>query len=261
MSREFMSPVRLLLRVLYGIHAWLVLTIVLLAVLVPIASLPRLAQRRRAAALGLQAITRGIWNPVVIEGLENLPDEPAIVVANHTSYIDGPLMLFALPPRFSFVVKAEAAKVPVFSLIMRRMGVKFITRYDARRGASDARQLMRALGDGQSLGFFPEGHIQRKPGLQPFRLGAFLVAAHCRAPVVPVAIRGTRRFLPRNHWWPTRSPITIRLLPAIHPNGNDRDAAIHLRNKAFEAMLAHCEEAAAQAAFPETDATARYQQG
>jgi 1-acyl-sn-glycerol-3-phosphate acyltransferase len=258
-----MSPVRLLSRMLYGIYAWLVFLVVLPSVLIPIALLPDIAQRRRAAMFGIRLIAGAIRNPIAIEGLEHLPDGPAIVAANHISYLDGPLMLFALPPRFSFVVKAEAEKVPVFSLIMRRMGVKFITRYDARRGASDARQLMRVLEGGQSLGFFPEGHIQRKPGLQAFRLGAFLIAAHCGAPVVPAVIRGTRKFMPRNYWWPTRSAITIRLLPAIHPEGSNREAAIRLRDRTFTAVLAHCEESAAAqtAARHEDPVDVRYQQG
>jgi 1-acyl-sn-glycerol-3-phosphate acyltransferase len=153
-------------------------------------------------------------------------------------------MLFALPPRFSFVVKAEAARIPVAATLLRQMGVSFVSRFDPRQGSGDARRLMRMIEDGQCLGFFPEGHIQRTPGLQPFRLGAFLIATRCGVPIVPAVIRGTRRFLPRNHWWPTRGPIDIRLLPPIQPQGNDRAAALHLRDQARAAILRHCEEPA-----------------
>jgi 1-acyl-sn-glycerol-3-phosphate acyltransferase len=196
-----------------------------------------------------------IGNPIRVEGLENLPAGAAVVVANHISYLDGPMMLLALPPRFSFVVKAEASKVPVVAMLLRRMGCTFVTRNSAREGSKDTRQLMRSLESGKSLGFFPEGHIQRTPGLQAFRLGAFLIATHCAAPVVPAVIRGTRGFMARNEWWPKHSPIHICLLPPIQPDGTDRAAAQRLRDQAYAAVLAHCEEPAATAGRQADDDT------
>lgn len=240
-----MSLPRLILRGLYGLYAWLVTAVVLPPLWCVTIGLPNLPLRRAFAAFTMRTIAGLIGNPIRVEGLHNLPAGAAIVVANHISYLDGPMMLLALPPRFSFVVKVEASKVPVVSMLLRRVGCTFVTRDSARDGSRDTRQLMRKLETGLSLGFFPEGHIQRTPGLQNFRLGAFLIAARCDTPVVPAVIRGTRGFMARDEWWPKRSPISIRLLPPLAPDGVDRAAALRLRDRAYDAILTHCEEPAA----------------
>ncbi|MGH8459757.1 MAG: lysophospholipid acyltransferase family protein, partial [Nevskiales bacterium] len=203
---------------------------------------PGLSRRRAFASFTMRTIAWLIGLPIRAEGLEHLPAGASVVVANHISYLDGPMMLLALPPRFSFVVKAEVSKVPVVAMLLRRLGCTFVTRNSAREGSKDTRQLMRKLETGLSLGFFPEGHIQRTPGLQTFRLGAFLIATHCGVPVVPAVIRGTRGFLARNEWWPKRSSIHIRLLPPVAPEGDDRATALRLRDQVYAAVLAHCEE-------------------
>lgn len=240
-----MTALRLLLHYLYGLYAWSIA-----AFLLPLGwslslIMPTLNLRRRCAGLTIRSIARLIDLPIRIEGREHLPEGASIVVANHISYMDGPMMLTVLPPRYSFVVKGGAETAPLVGTLLRRMGCTFVSRDNALQGSADTRRLMRGLRNGQALGFFPEGRIQRKPGLQPFRLGAFLIAARCDTPIVPAAIRGTREFLPRNYWWPAHSSITIQLLPAIAPDGTDRNAAIRLRDKAYTAVLAHCDEPAA----------------
>lgn len=248
-----MKPLHQLVRLLYGLYAWLVTALVLPPLWLVTICLPTLGLRRDFATFTMRTIACLIGVPIRLDGMSNLPAGASVVVANHISYLDGPMMLLALPSRFSFVVKTEASKVPVVATLLRRLGCTFVTRNSARAGSRDTRQLMRALQSGRSLGFFPEGHIQRVPGLQSFRLGAFLIAAHCGAPVVPAVIRGTRGFLARNEWWPKRNPIDIQLLPAIHPDGEDRAAALRLRDRAYAAVLAHCEEPPAAARQADAD--------
>jgi 1-acyl-sn-glycerol-3-phosphate acyltransferase len=237
-----MTLLRRLFKGFYGLYAWSVVLLLLPPLWLVSISLPGLDRRRRFASFAMQLVARCLGNPIRIEGLNNLPPGPAIVVANHISYLDGPMMLLALPPRFSFVVKVEASRVPVIAMLLRRMGCTFVSRNNAAQGSTDMRRLIRDLKAGHSLGLFPEGHIQRQPGLQPFRLGAFLIAAQCGVPVVPAVIRGTRGFLARNEWWPARSPIHIRVLPALQPEAKGRTAAERLRDAAYAAILAHCEE-------------------
>lgn len=240
-----MKPFALLIHAVYGLYAWLLASVLLTTGWILAITLPTMHLRRRTASLTIRVIAWLIRLPIRLQGEEHLPEGASIVVANHISYMDGPMMLTVLPPRYSFVVKAGAAHAPVVGTLLRRMGCTFVSRDNAVQGSADTRRLMRALRNGQALGMFPEGYIQRTPGLQQFRLGAFMIAAHCGTPIVPAAIRGTREFLPRNYWWPGRSSITIQLLPAITPDGSDREAAIRLRDKAYAAVLAHCEEPAA----------------
>jgi 1-acyl-sn-glycerol-3-phosphate acyltransferase len=243
-----MTLLRLIFGGLYGLYAWIMVLLLLPPLWLVSIALPGIAPRRHFATFTMRLIALCIGIRIRVEGLERLPPGPAIVVANHISYLDGPMMLLALPPRFSFVVKVEASRVPVIAMLLRRMGCTFVSRDNAVQGSADMRRLIRALKSGQSLGLFPEGHIQRTPGLQPFRLGAFMIAAHCDVPAVPTVIRGTRRFLARNHWWPTHSTFDIRLMSPIQPEGKGRVAAERLRDQAYAAILAHCEEPPAVAA-------------
>ena len=85
------------------------------------------------------------------------------VVANHASYLDGLVLTAALPPRFAFVIKKEMDRVPLASLLLRRIGSEFVDRHDRHRGAMDARRMLRRASEGQALVFFPEGTFSNPP--------------------------------------------------------------------------------------------------
>jgi 1-acyl-sn-glycerol-3-phosphate acyltransferase len=123
-------------------------------------------------------------------------------------------------------------------LVIRRMGVTFVNRTNAREGAAHTRMLIRRVGDGESLAIFPEGTFETHPGLLPFKKGAFLIAARAAVPVVPVGIRGSRRLLGGGRRLPRFSRIDIEILPAI-PASTD---ATVLRDASRAAVLGVCGE-------------------
>ena len=86
-----------------------------------------------------------------------LPQAPCVVVANHASYIDGIVAAAALPPDFAFVIKKEMVRVPLASLLLRRLGSAFVERFDRHKGGADTRRVWKLAATGQSLVFFPEG--------------------------------------------------------------------------------------------------------
>ena len=109
--------------------------------------------------------------------MEPLPDSACVIVANHASLLDGVILQAALPPRFGFVIKNEMQKMPIGSLLLRRLGSEFVERSDRHKGASDARRILRKAHGGEALVFFPEGTFRAEPGLGQFRSGAFAAAA------------------------------------------------------------------------------------
>jgi 1-acyl-sn-glycerol-3-phosphate acyltransferase len=141
-----------------------------------------------------------------------------VVVANHASYIDGPLLKGFLPARFSFVIKGEMRSVPVVHYLLRRGGSRFVERFAAAGSARDARQIVKAAKDGESMAFFPEGTFLEAAGVGRFRPGAFVAASRGGMPVVPVAISGTRRMLPAGAWLPRPGRLSIRILDPIGPD-------------------------------------------
>ena len=226
----------------YGTYAALVLAACILLTLPFVLLMPTLALRRACGRCGTRLALMLCFVPVRIRGLEHLPEGPCMVVSNHASYLDGPLMTAALPSRFTFVVQHGAASWPVFGRIIRGMGVTFVNRGEARTGASQTRGLIRRLQNGESLTVFPEGTFKGERGLLPFRKGAFLMAVHAGVPVVPAAIRGTRRVFGDGHWLLRWGRIEVEVFAPLAPAGDHRHAIEQLRDEARRVILEHCGE-------------------
>ena len=141
---------------------------------------------------------------MAVEGLERLPQGPCVVVANHASYIDGIVAAAALPPDFAFVIKKEMVRVPLASMLLRRLGSAFVERFDRHKGGSDARRVWKLAATGQSLVFFPEGTFDGTRQIGRFLGGAFATAERSNMPVVAMAIHGTRDVLPPGTMGPPR---------------------------------------------------------
>jgi 1-acyl-sn-glycerol-3-phosphate acyltransferase len=169
------------------------------------------------------------------------PDElprGAVVVANHSSYFDGPVLSAALPGELAFVAKRELAGQLVAGLLLRRLGTLFVERFDVDRALEDARLAGEAVTVGRRLVYFPEGTLRRQSGLMPFHLGAFVVAAEHGLPVIPVALLGTRSVLRGEQWLPRRGRIRVVVGEAIAPAGRGWEEAVRLRDRARAALLA-----------------------
>lgn len=221
--------------------AWFVVVFVIFCPLIIL--LPTLSMRRWIGRLGVKVAMAAVGQPLRVRGLEHLPREPCIVVANHASYLDGLVLTAALPARFNFVVQDGAASWPYVGLVIRRMGVIFVNRTSAREGARQTRELIRTVQGGESLAVFPEGTFRKEAGLMTFRNGAFLMAAHANVPVVPAAIRGSRRMFGEGQKLPAWSPITIEIRAPLAPRGStDRDVVNALRDDARAEVLKICGE-------------------
>ena len=225
-------------RILYGAYAITLFTAAGFGALVLVLVTPGLSRRRAIARAGSRLFLRLAGMRLEVRGLDGLPSEPCVIVANHASYLDGVVFTAALPPRFGFVIKREMAAVPLAATLLRRIGAEFVERFNRSKGASDARRLLRNAARGQSLVFFPEGTFSTQPGLLKFHAGAFITAARAHCPVVPAVVCGTRVALPPGSMLPHPATITIELLPALSASSSDSDdAADELRDRARSAIL------------------------
>ena len=228
--------------VAYSVYVWLEIGVLATASAIAAFVLPA-----RAAHVTMRKLARAaVWLSglrIHVDGLENLPRTgPAVAVANHASYVDG-LLIFALaPPRFTFAAKEAFARNRLMRRVFSRAGAFFVERFDATRGVEDTRGLVRLVAAGGAAAIFPEGTFTRSPGLAPFRMGAFVIAAEARAPVVPVAFRGSRSVLRDGEWIVRRGLVRVIVGPPIVPEGTDWAAAVRLRNAARGAILRHCGE-------------------
>lgn len=159
---------------------------------------------------------------LVITGLENLPSGGCVVVANHSSYLDGPILASALPTRFSLVIKREAENIPTVGFFLRRVDHLLVDRTNPRQAAKDAKQIVQRLADGEAVGIFAEGTFYAEPGIHAFKPGGFVAAVRSQRPVAPVVISGTRHILPEQRLTLRPGIVRIDVLPAI-------ETALHAR--------------------------------
>ena len=152
---------------------------------------------------------------VRVIGLENVPAEASIVMSNHVSNLDPPVLLPAIPGMTSVMLKKSLMKIPLLGTAMR-MG-KFVpvarghSREDAIQSVAASAEAMRA---GLHLMVFPEGTRSPDGRLLPFRKGAFFLAMETNAPIVPVVIHGTARMMSRDSLRITPGEAIVQFLPA-----------------------------------------------
>jgi 1-acyl-sn-glycerol-3-phosphate acyltransferase len=205
------------LEILYGIFTILMFMAFGLSAFVIVLLPMGVSARRYIAHAVARAFFWCVGMPIRVKDGHNLPEGPCVIVANHASYLDGPVLKAALPARFCFVIKKEVSRVPLAGLLLRRIGSEFVDRFNRHAGGMDARRLLKAADAGQALAFFPEGTFLPHPGVGKFHTGAFAIAARSALPVVPVGIRGTRRILPSGRVLPRPGAIDIHVLPALGP--------------------------------------------
>lgn len=181
--------------------------------------------------------------PIQAQGLEHLPQhEPYVVVVNHTSYLDALLLVALMPTGIKYVAKLELSRNLFCRLPMQRLGVEFVERFEAKRGVEDTTRIVQIVRQGEPVLFFPEGTFYRDPGLQPFRMGAFVVAAQAGVPVIPAAIRGTRSMLRAGQWFPYWGRLSVTVGRPIKPAGSNWASTVSLRDAARRQVLKLCGE-------------------
>ncbi len=175
-------------------------------------------------------------------GREHLPAGPAILVANHASYIDPVVLLAVLPPEVRFAIKGECRDYAVFGKLMQRNDHVLLDRFSVERTLRGLGELADRLAQGQQIVIFPEGTFSREVGLRPFKLGAFRLACEAGVPVVPVVLRGTRAALRDGNYLPRRASIDVELCPPIAPEGATLADFVRLRDRVADAIAARCGE-------------------
>jgi 1-acyl-sn-glycerol-3-phosphate acyltransferase len=168
----------------------------------------------------LYVTLRWLIRPVVqrlfrvhVEGLENIPAQgPFLLVSNHLSYLDSPLIFAVLPPVMTALAAEKYEHHLIFGPMLRVAGAIFIRRGEADRAA--IQQVMAVLEDGRPLAMAIEGTRSRTGSLGAGKPGAAYFATRANVPLVLAAISGTERV--RQDWLRLRRPeVRIRFAPPL----------------------------------------------
>lgn len=138
---------------------------------------------------------------------------PVLLVANHASILDPPLVGGVVPRPVSFLAKAELFRIPLFGALIRRLNARPV-----RRGGGDAsalRDALRLLKEDRALLIFPEGTRGAEGTVRPFKAGAGMLAVMSEAPVVPVLIQGSGNAWPKGRTLPRPGKVTVTFGPPL----------------------------------------------
>ena len=147
-------------------------------------------------------------------GAEHVPAAgPVLLVANHVSVLDPPLIGGASARQLTFLAKAELFRVPLFGRLLRRLGAHPLRREGGDAGA--LRAALRVLKNGGAMLVFPEGTRGKEGILGPAKPGAGMLAVLAGAPVIPVYVNGSGRAWPRGRRFPRPAKVTVTFGPPL----------------------------------------------
>jgi 1-acyl-sn-glycerol-3-phosphate acyltransferase len=147
------------------------------------------------------------------------PRHPYVVVANHQSMADIPLISH-VPWEMKWVGKIELFRLPVVGLMMKLANDIPVDREDRRSGAKMILRCLKVLEQKCSVMFFPEGTRSPDALLGRFNEGAFHIAIKAQVPVLPLVIEGSHACLPKKSWkFGAPATILLKILEPVDTRG------------------------------------------
>jgi len=234
LSRLLWFPVNVLQAVLAALWTagWITVALAVCAVL-----------RRPGPGL---ALARRVWAPGIllfgpvrlrVEGRERLdPSRSYFFAANHQSWVDIAALFVALPMPVLFLAKRELARIPFLGRFIENMGMVFVDRADRKESVRTVSQAAERLREGWSILSFPEGTRSPDSRVQRFKTATFAAALEAGVPVVPVALEGPARILPRDGFHVRPGVIHLKIGEPIPTDGRTRDDRAEIARQAQAAV-------------------------
>ncbi len=145
----------------------------------------------------LLKLTKTDVHPINLDQLAKISNQPLIIVANHESWMDIPLLAGYLPIRFCFLAKESLFRIPLVGMILKSAGYISVTNNDTKKAQALFKRSHQVLKEYDSILIFTEGtRSLPHQEILPFKSGAFILALRSRATLLPVIIYGTKNIIP-----------------------------------------------------------------
>jgi len=177
-------------------------------------------------------------NPFVKKQIQNPGNvdfnKPAIIIANHTSFLDI-LALGTLHPDIVFLVNDWVYNSPIFGRIVRMVGA-----YPVSSGLDDGLEHLKSkIDQGYSIAIFPEGTRSMTHEIKRFHKGAFYLAQSFNLDIIPVILHGNAQVLPKGAFAIRDGVMTMKVLPRITPGSEDYGTDHRTASKKIKALFCH----------------------
>ena len=180
---------------------------------------------------------------VHVNGLENLNvDGSCILMPNHQSNFDIPVLLGCLPIQFRWLAKAELFKIPIFGRGMRGCGYISIDRSNRKSAFQSLAEAAVKIRNGVSVLIFPEGTRSWDGKILPFKKGGFVLSVDAGVPIVPIVIFNTWSIMPKGRLRIRTQSVRMDILTPIPTSGFTRETKDDLMNSVRETICNAFEE-------------------
>jgi 1-acyl-sn-glycerol-3-phosphate acyltransferase len=173
---------------------------------------------------------------VVRKGLDHItPKKSYIVICNHQSNLDIPVLVANLPLLVTFIAKKELFKIPFFGWGLKGAGMIKVDRSNTKQAIDSLKKAEKNIIDNKlSVIAFPEGTRSHDGEIHPFKKGPFIFAMNTGIPILPVSLKGTFNILPREKLLLKKGDVILQIYTPIEVKNysfQDRNALIkHVQN-------------------------------
>jgi len=194
-------------------------------------------------------VIAGVWSRALlhigrvgvrVEGLEHLPQGPAVYAANHASALDIPILFGHVPVDFRMIHKLSIYFIPFLGQAVwagRHIGIDRRNAFRARRSLADAARRIR---EGTSVVVYPEGTRSPDGTVRRFKRGSFGLALEAGVPVVPISLVGVKEVAPRGLFSLVPGTVGVRVHAPVPVTGRGPGAAEALAEEVRQIVAAGC---------------------
>lgn len=187
----------------------------------------------RMGVAGVVFFLRVAGVKVRVEGLADIPDGVCLFVANHTSTVDPPAIVGAIPRRVAIMAKESLFRIPIVGQAFRLARFVPVNRANREAAIIAVEETLKNMRDGVSFLIYPEGTRSNDGRLQAFKKGAFVLAIKAGVPIVPVACSGAHKVMRKRELKIYPGEILVRFRPPINA------AAFTLENRDALSVAVH----------------------
>src|SRR5882724_8840853 len=191
-----------------------------------------------AGVRGVMFFVRAVGGRVRIAGTERIPSGTCLFIANHTSTVDAPAVVGAIPRRIAILLKQSLFRYPIVGQAFRLAHFIPVDRSKQESAIASLEKAIEAMRCGQSFLIYPEGTRSPDGRLQEFKKGAVVMAIKAGVPIVPIACSGAHRIMRKRSLEIHPGVITVEFLEPIDASAYTFEQRDELNRRIHAAMAA-----------------------